>query len=147
MQKLKILATLIVLFASATAFAKIAGTYTLEVEGMGPQPEGQEVTLTLAVDDEGKYSAVLNTPMGKEKSDSVKVDEGKFSFSTTVEGPQGNMSLSYSGTVKDGELKGKVASAAMGIEMSFTGKLKEEESEEGADEEAEEGSAEDTPEA
>lgn len=46
------------------------------------------------------------------------------------------MTTSYSGTVKDGELKRRVSAKALGMEMSFTGKLKEEESEEGADEEA-----------
>lgn len=65
---------LIALLASTTLFAKIAGTYVLEVEGMGAPGEGPEVTLTLAVDDEGENSATVNTPMGKEESSSVEVD-------------------------------------------------------------------------
>lgn len=56
------------------------------------------------------------------------------------------MTMSCSGSVEDGGLKGKVSAKALGMEMSFTGKLKEEESEQGADEEAEDSSAEDTPE-
>ncbi|MXW53447.1 MAG: hypothetical protein F4Z66_05575 [Gammaproteobacteria bacterium] len=137
---------LIALLASTTVFAQIAGTYAVEVEGMGPGGEGPEVTLTLAVDEDGAYSATANTPMGK-RSQSVEVDGNEFIFSTKVESPQGSMTMSYSGSVEDGELKGKVSAKALGMEMSFTGTLKKKESEERVDEEAEDGSAENTPEA
>lgn len=85
MQKLPFLSVLIALLASTTVFAKIAGTYVLEVEGMGAPGEGSEVTLTLAADDDGEYSASVNTPMGQEGSESVEVDGNEFSFLTKVE--------------------------------------------------------------
>lgn len=143
MQKLKVAAALIALFASATVFAKITGTYVLEFEGMGGGGGGQggEVTLTLAVDDEGKYSATMTSPMGDLEGDSVEVDENEFSFTVTRETPQGDFSMSYSGTVEDGEITGTLTHDWG--EASFTGKLKEEEptEEEGDDESgADEGS-------
>lgn len=143
MQKLKIAAALIVLFGSATVFAKITGTYVLEFEGMGGGGgQGGEVTLTLAVDDEGSYTATMSSQMGDMEGDSVEVDGNEFSFSTTRETPQGDFTMSYSGTVEDGELTGTLTHDWG--EASFTGKLKEEESSEeedgdesGAEEESE----------
>ena len=140
MQKLKFLAALIVLFASATVFAKVAGTYVLEFEGMGDR--GGETTLTFAVDDEGTYSATMGSDRGDMEGNDVEVDGNEFSFSITMETPRGDMTMSYSGSVEDGELSGTLD--MQGYEMSFTGKLKEEESEEegeDADESGEDESA------
>ncbi|MXW52388.1 MAG: hypothetical protein F4X44_10725 [Gammaproteobacteria bacterium] len=141
MQKLKFLVALVALFVSATAFAKIAGTYVLEMEG--GQGRGGESTLTFAVDDEGTYSATMASDWGENKGTDVKVDGNEFSFSVTMETQRGDFTLSYSGTVEDGELSGTMSSE--GFEMSFTGKLKEEEEEEEG-EDADD-SAEDEPEA
>ena len=130
MQKLKYAVALIALFASASVFAKIAGTYVLEMEGMG-RGGGQdvEVTLTLAVDDEGNYSATMAMgSFGETEGEDVEVDGNEFSFSVTRESQQGSFSMTYSGTVEDGELEGTITHDFG--EMSFTGKLKEEETEE-----------------
>lgn len=135
MQKLKFLAALIVLFASATVFGKIAGTYVLEFEGMGSRGggDGSESTLTLAVDDEGNYSASMSMgAMGEVEGQDVEVDGNEFSFSVIRETPRGDFSMSYSGTIEDGELSGTMSSDQ--FEMNFTGKLKEEEEEEEGEE-------------
>ena len=130
MQKLKFVAALIMLFASATVFAKIAGTYVLEMEGR--QGRGGETTLTFAVDDEGTYSATMASDWGENEGSDVKVDGNEFSFSVTMETQGGDFTLSYSGKVEDGELSGTMSSE--GFEMNFTGKLKEEEEEEEGEE-------------
>lgn len=136
MQKLKFLAALIVLFASATVFGKIAGTYVLEFEGMGSGGgggDGAEPTLTFAVDDDGNYSATMAMgAMGEMEAQDVEVDGNEFSFSVTRETPRGDFSMSYSGKVEDGELTGSI-STDWG-DSPFTGKLKEEESEDEAEE-------------
>ena len=131
MQKLKFLAALIMLFASATVFAKIAGTYVLEFEGMGQGGGGDmgEITLTFAVDDEGNYSAKLSMgSMGESEGQDVEVDGNEFSFSITRETQRGDFSMTYSGKVEDGELTGSIGTDWG--ESPFSGKLKEEESEE-----------------
>lgn len=140
MHKLKFVAALIAIFASATVFAKIAGTYVVEFEGMPTR--GGETTLTFAVDDEGNYSATLSSAMGDMEGDSVEVDGNEFAFSVTREGPQGDFTMSYSGKVEDGEMSGTLTHNWG--EASFTGKLKEEESEEEGEggEESGEGEAE-----
>lgn len=143
MQKLKFLVALVALFVSATAFAKIAGTYVLEMEG--GQDRGGETTLTFAVDDEGTYSATMASDWGENEGSDVKVDGNEFSFSTTMETQGGDFTLSWSGTVEDGEMSGTMSTEA--FEMSFTGKLKDEEEEEGEEGEDADDSAEDEPEA
>lgn len=125
---------LITLFATATAFADIAGTYVLEMEGR--QGRGGETTLTFAADDEGNYSATMASDWGENEGSDVEVDGNEFSFTVTMETPRGDFSMTYSGTVEDGELSGTMS--AEGFDMTFTGKLKEEESEEEAGEDSDE---------
>ena len=134
------MAALITLFATATAFADITGTYVLEFEGMGQGGGGDrgEMTLTLAVDDEGNYSAKLAMgSMGESEGSDVEVDGNEFSFTVTRETPRGDFSMTYSGTVEDGELTGSIGTDWG--DNPFTGKLKEEESEEEGDDADESG--------
>jgi hypothetical protein len=114
----------------------------LEFEGMGARGgDGGEVTLTLAVDDEGNYSAKLAMgPMGESEGQDVEVDGNEFSFTVTRETQRGDFSMSYSGTIEDGVLEGTMSSDWG--EGNFTGKLKEEESEEEDSDESAEGEAE-----
>lgn len=136
MHRFKIAMALIALFASAAVFAKISGTYVLEFEGMGGGggQGGGEVTLTLAVDDDGNYSATMASPMGEMEGESVDVEGNEFSFTTSRSTPQGDFTMSYSGTVEDGDLSGTMTHDWG--ETSFTGTLKEEESEDEGEMEA-----------
>lgn len=127
------------LFASTTVFGDIAGTYVLDQDKNGSN-EDSRWSLTLAVDDDGNYSATVTTLTEKLKAKSVEVKGNEFSFSITREDASSEYKVLYSGTVENGEMSGSFTIGEG--KMFFSAKLKEEESE-GAQEQDEKETEED----
>jgi hypothetical protein len=90
---------------------------------------GQSMTITIVFDlkaDGSKLTGKLKitTPRGDREADVAdgKIDGNKFSFSTVTEGPNGNMTTKYEGTVEGDTLKGTSAREGGNRSMPFEAK-------------------------
>ena len=142
MKLAKFVAAVTVSFLTVSLFAKVAGTWVIQMDiPQMPQSEDTAQTLTIEVDDEGNHSGTLSGRMGESMEiDAIDVDEGEFSFDVSFEMGGNSMTMTYKGTVEDGEMSGTVSmgSGEWSQEFDFTGEPKEEDEEEAGDEEAEE---------
>ncbi|MCY4143152.1 MAG: hypothetical protein OXG08_05620 [Gammaproteobacteria bacterium] len=139
MKKVMYFFAMVALIASMSVFAKIEGTYVIEVSWGGGgggggaargggERERPEQTLTISVDDEGEYSATYAGGWGGEQEASdIEVEENEFAITFVFEMRGNEFEMTYEGQVEDGEMSGTLTTQ-MG-EMEFTGKLKEEEEE------------------
>ncbi|MXW52841.1 MAG: hypothetical protein F4X44_12570 [Gammaproteobacteria bacterium] len=135
MHKLKLLLASVVLVTSTTVFGDIAGTYVLDQDEDGSN-EDARWSMTLAVDDDGNYSATVTTLKDELKAESVEVDGKEFSFSITREDANSEYKVLYSGTVENGKMSGSFAIGEG--KMFFSATLKEEEPDEAPEEDANE---------
>ncbi len=141
MHKLKLLLASVALVTSTTVFGDIAGTYVLDQDEDGSN-EDARWSMTLAVDDDGNYSATVTTLKDELKAESVEVDGKEFSFSITREDAKSDYKVLYSGTVENGKMSGSFAIGEG--KLFFSATLKEEEPEETPEEDANETDEDDT---
>lgn len=136
MHKLQLLLASVALVATTTVFGDIAaGTYVLDQDEDGSN-EDARWSMTLAVDDDGNYSATVTTLKDELKAESVEVDGKEFSFSITREDANSDYKVLYSGTVENGKMSGSFTIGEG--KMFFSATLKEEEPEEASEEDANE---------
>ncbi len=130
MLQFKLAAVLIAAILSSSAVADITGTYLIAFGGLPIEaPENVEITLTIRVDDEGKYSGTWKDPQGTVEIEEIEIDESKFSFSYERETPWGELEISFEGEIENGKISGKMIDPKFGEDeaVEFTGKIKEEE--------------------
>lgn len=126
----KTAAVLIATILSSSALAEITGTYLIVFGGLPVEvPDDVEITLTIRVDNEGKYSGTWKDPQGTVEIEEIEIDESKFSFSYERETPWGELEISFKGEIENGKISGKMIDPKFGEDeaVGFTGKIKEEE--------------------
>ena len=116
------------LFAGLTFAASIDGKWVSERK---MERDGNSFTIVQTFDlksDGGKLTGSITMQLGDmepRKSDikDGKIDGDKFTFATTMQGPNGDMTMMYKGTVEGDTLKGTSAREG-GQERPFEAKKK-----------------------
>lgn len=108
------------LSACALAFAAVEGTYALEATSRF----GKETTLEIKVDEEGEYSARLDSGLDQPAyTEDVEVDGNEFDATFVVGNGKFEVEITYSGQVEDGKLTGTISTGS-GAEVKIAGKLR-----------------------
>lgn len=117
------------LFAALAIAAGIDGKWVAERK---MERDGQSFTITQTFDlksDGDKLTGKLGMQFGDQEPRSVdiqdgKIDGDKFSFNTVMSTPNGDMKISYSGTVEGDALKGTSQRQGGGQSRPFEAKRK-----------------------
>lgn len=111
------------LMVSAGILAGIEGTYVLETNGN--KSTVKQPTLTINIDDEGSYSAMLTSQFGAvSNTDDVTVKENELRATFVLEAGQGEFKVSYEGKVENGMLSGTISSD-FGASVELVGRHQE----------------------
>ena len=119
MRTIQCLAAFTALLAPLAVFAKIEGTYVIEVDGSNSKVA--DSTLAVRVDEDGQYFATLTNSLGVLLyTEDIDVDESEFEASFFMWKSKGEKQITLTGQLENGELIGKFSTGSNGI-VSFTG--------------------------
>ena len=104
---------------AAVAAPDVTGTWDIVEE----TPQGEMEGVLMIKDAGDGYSGTINVADQKSKLQNVMVKGSKVMFDRTVETPNGNLDLSYTGTVDGDKIEGTIDAGQFG-EIPFSGTRK-----------------------
>lgn len=124
MRTIQCLAAIGALLVSPAVLAKLEGTYVLETDISSSK--GQDYTLEIRADKDGRYSATLTSSLKVvQYTEDIVVHENRFEASFFLSKSNAEQQLTFQGRLKNGELVGRVSTSSNG-ETDFIGNVDEE---------------------
>lgn len=119
--------SLVLIVTALSLHAKIDGTYVLEGSEESrfqwKQPE-----FTIKTDDEGEYSATLTKGTGEVllTTQDIEVEDSKFTAVFTMSSDLGDLDITFTGLVVEGEIIGTISESMFSSEVKLVANLKTE---------------------